>query len=1372
MLPNLQMRCPTCSLGTRSVCSSHCSERPVELAIGSNLPAATSSPLVGDPSGEFSTNLVLHGVPPRASRHEINTGLLSAGLHRMAQGKIIRHGTDLHVCIKLSRSMPTSGGNNASLLAAAKAKLRILLNWRVTVKQVARRTTDLGPPLPLPETPRWTEPHHWALPSRGSEIRVASFNACGLSTTKQKELEDVLLDMGIGICAVQESHERANMALHLTQYTWIGRPRKGLGGGFGFLVHSSLVRDVSVADTTGAQEAMWLIVDGSCREAAPLILASVYLPCNPNSAVLKEKCARAFELLEADLVRFQQKGRVVLLGDFNGRVGQALEADAPIGMFGEERSNWSGRQLIAMLERTKMFAVNGRSRQYLGYPQYTRSAWNGERHFESVIDYIVIDADSLEGMANDRIHMVDVHRSDHRLLAVPIPFMTRPHSRPHVPRRSVWRLHGLRSDVKVQEAYSDALQAGISQFLSNLNTVSTDATLSVREKLESGHNFLTSLVVPAAKRTIGRTFVGEDRVARWWDKKLQLATRKRRACVAQLRSLGTAEARLLLKDASRSLSKLKKANLQAVKKTEMRRVNALAKDPAQSKALWQALDWRRPNMVRGARNPTPVVRMPGGGLVCDEPRVCEAFKQSFEAVGKVQTNAAHNYDEAHRIVVEREVAEYTCLAQSDPDANGLGQPITEAEVEAALKATKSYKASTQGDLLVNELLRFGGSALAEALVPLFNMAFCNAAVPASWRAGEIICLHKKGDKSDVSNYRGITLMCALGKLYARVLNNRLMEHLEPLLHEAQCGFRVHRGCMDHIYSISQFIQGRIREGKSTYGFYLDGERAFDTVWRDGLFHKLWAKGVRGHMWLAIRGLMNQTSCRVRIGGTLSAAFTREQGIDQGCLLSTSLYAVFIDDLASDVSLALVARSSVPPVVQQGKYADDYNNCTENAEACQTAVSACYAHTLKWRWQANLGKNKTAVVVFGNPSALPRADPPIMWGDKAILEQTSYRLLGVLLSASGTWDEHLADLLQRATSRVHQLTKFLRSPDLAVPVKLMLVKTCLLPVLEYGSAVWHADRRQSNLLRTQYLKALKMVLQCPVTTPTTAVMGDLGMPSLQHRWDLNKLRFEFKLQHMPVTRDPQAVFRTDWASSHHQKHMLHNKLISIWRQLFPVASVRRTEQAALKALLAPQPFDTAVRQLIADRETKALRLGMRTEGKLGLYTVVCDLESLHLPERRHSFLELSPYLSGVLSSAKRLKFLFRAGVAELNPEMASRSPGSQNTSVSHSNNAESCPFCPGIKETQEHFFVSCPKYGNLRAEFWGKLRGVIPITAATLRSLTARELTAHILADTLGKGEVPSPAGSSAQPVAQLVEEYLQAFWDLRKSQMPTQVASQ
>ena len=91
-----------------------------------------------------------------------------------------------------------------------------------------------------------------------------------------------------------------------------------------------------------------------------------------------------------------------------------------------------------------------------------------------------------------------------------------------------------------------------------------------------------------------------------------------------------------------------------------------------------------------------------------------------------------------------------------------------------------------------------------------------------------------------------------------------MDHLNPLLHEAQCGFRAGRSCMDLVLSASQVIQGRLRERTTPHGLFLDDQKAFDTVWRDGLFFKLWAMGVRGRMWLAIRGLMQQTSSRVRI----------------------------------------------------------------------------------------------------------------------------------------------------------------------------------------------------------------------------------------------------------------------------------------------------------------------------------------------------------------------------------------------------------------------------------------------------------------------------------------------------------------------------
>ena len=74
-----------------------------------------------------------------------------------------------------------------------------------------------------------------------------------------------------------------------------------------------------------------------------------------------------------------------------------------------------------------------------------------------------------------------------------------------------------------------------------------------------------------------------------------------------------------------------------------------------------------------------------------------------------------------------------------------------------------------------------------------------------------------------------------------MLNNRLVQCLDKggVLHEGQAGFRVNRSCMDNVDSLNEVVQGRLREGKYTYAFFLNVRKAYDTVWCDGLWVKLW-----------------------------------------------------------------------------------------------------------------------------------------------------------------------------------------------------------------------------------------------------------------------------------------------------------------------------------------------------------------------------------------------------------------------------------------------------------------------------------------------------------------------------------------------------
>ena len=115
------------------------------------------------------------------------------------------------------------------------------------------------------------------------------------------------------------------------------------------------------------------------------------------------------------------------------------------------------------------------------------------------------------------------------------------------------------------------------------------------------------------------------------------------------------------------------------------------------------------------------------------------------------------------------------------------------------------------------------------------------------RNGEIVNLFKKGNKEEPGNYRGTTLLSVVGKVFCKILNNRLVEHLdrERAMHEGQAGFRKNRSCIDNVYTL---VQGRWREDKPTYAFFLDMQKAYDTVWRDGLWLKLWDMGAKGKMW--------------------------------------------------------------------------------------------------------------------------------------------------------------------------------------------------------------------------------------------------------------------------------------------------------------------------------------------------------------------------------------------------------------------------------------------------------------------------------------------------------------------------------------------
>jgi hypothetical protein len=288
--------------------------------------------------------------------------------------------------------------------------------------------------------------------------------------------------------------------------------------------------------------------------------------------------------------------------------------------------------------------------------------------------------------------------------------------------------------------------------------------------------------------------------------------------------------------------------------------------------------------------------------------------------------------------------------------NAINNDFTAVELDQAMKKLKSKAIGL--DLIHNDMLKNLSANNRTHLLYLFNSLYANEFVPTTWKSAIVIPLLKPDKPADtVNSYHPISLTSCIGKLFERLITNRLSWFVEKnnIIGPEQAGFRKHRSTTDHAIVLDHDIKASFKHKRSTVAVFLDISKAYDTVWIEGLLYKLTRIGIHGTClgWLS-NFLQNRSIC-IRLGSYISESRIIKNGVPQGEVISPLLFNLMLSDFPP------------PPDVKHLLFADDVTIYTETklpADA-EVILQPYIDRVVKWgrKWKFKFSAPKPSAVSF-------------------------------------------------------------------------------------------------------------------------------------------------------------------------------------------------------------------------------------------------------------------------------------------------------------------------------------------------------------------------------------------------------------------------
>lgn len=831
-----------------------------------------------------------------------------------------------------------------------------------------------------------------------------------------------------------------------------------------------------------------------------LVITNVYLPPGGNIADLHNK----WGILEEHLTLCHSKYPNipnVIAGDFNARIATNWESlikakwwitpefinDLSLHnqrLSKDKRVNEAGTLLYQLVLRLNLVILNGNCP-----PDVPGEFTHISSSANSVLDYMLVSHDIFPKFSHFKVENIQL--SDHLPLVATMTIDWTPDGDKHPTHlitNSALQIKSVKWSELQAQKYSAYFQQGLKQAYSGLieNYYDYDQTLRLFSNLSED---LTSFFsVPTHKINRTQRKIG----ALWFNSACKQARQLLGNIYKEYKASG---ATVLPKEYFQAKSAYKQIQKGARQEWQVNQWRAIieASSSRNSRQFWLLVN------KRTKRYPLTIIPAP----------VWESYLKNYFATTDCIANTRDEFQ----------------------DQLPLWPPTDPEDIHDLIVKLKTGKAPGP-DLIPAEAIKYHADWWAKVLATIFDAVNNSGKIPEVWKDAVIVPIHKKGSPDDPGNYRNISLLSIVGKLYARFLLNRLNQCAEEkkLIGPEQAGFRPKQSTINHILILQHLAwKYSTPKGGQLCVAFIDLKAAFDSIPRSILWEKLSRWGIdRRLLWLIIK-LHENSAARVRLTpeGDLTNPIPINRGVRQGCILAPFLFNLFISDMRTPL-IEAQERIHAPRLALYRcpllLYADDAVILSFSRVGLRRALkifgSYCNANSLT----INYGKSK--ILIFSKSRKLHN------WRiDGRVIEQVyRFQYLGVWLQHNLRWKAHVAYVTNRAKAISLAILRFFFTDGaLHIPSALKVFKAKVIPTIAYAISIWGTFVNLSHLevIQNQFLRG---ILKLPNCVSNTALRMELNTVSLENALWKHILCHWLSLWHnLPNLYLIQCMWRDDFQS---------------------------------------------------------------------------------------------------------------------------------------------------------------------------------------------------------------------------------------------------